>query len=153
MLNTRVSMKGQLGWCVLVLSLFVLSCSSQTKHAELYPVRGKVLFNDKPAAGVQLTLHADKKTESYSGATSESDGTFNVTTDGEPGAPEGDYTVTMVWMQVKPPPDVKKGETISMTLVTDPVDKLKGKYSTPGKSAFKIKVDKGNNDVPPFKIH
>src|SRR5437762_400437 len=135
MLRKQSFSRGRLGWCVLVLSLLVLSCSSQTKHAELYPVRGKVLFNDKPAAGVQLTLHADGKPESHSGATSESDGTFTVTTDGAPGAPTGDYTVTMLWMQEKPPPDLKKGETISMSLVSDPVDRLKGKYNAPAKSA------------------
>jgi len=150
----RVPLGAYPGWCVLVLSLLVLSCSSETKRAELYPVRGKVLFNDKPAAGVQLTLHpADVKSESHSAAKSDSDGTFAVMTDGEPGAPAGEYTVTMLWMQEKPPPDLKKGEGISMALVSDPVDKLKGKFNNRANSPFKLKVEKGNNDVPPFKLH
>jgi hypothetical protein len=152
MLSKRVFLPSQLGWG-LALSLLVLSCSSQTKQAELYPVRGKVFFNDKPAAGVQLTLIAEGATESHSGATSDADGTFSVTTDGEPGAPAGDYTVTMIWMQEKPPPDPKKGEGISMTLVSDPVDKLKGKLNNRAKSPYKVKVEKGNNEVPPFKLH
>jgi hypothetical protein len=144
--------------CIIALGLLALSCSSEKKLPELYPVHGKVLFKDKPAEGVGLTFHPQMETDLRPGAISEADGSFTVTTDGSPGAPAGDYTVTMYWSSDKSQPNGNKAGEVSISIsmgksAVDPVDKLKGKFSNRATSPFKAKVEKGNNELPPFKLN
>jgi hypothetical protein len=136
----------------IALALIGVSCSSGKQ--ELFPVRGKVLVEDKPAAGVLVTfipVVESKGTPLRPIATTSEDGAFTVTTDEEIGAPAGDYVVTMVWMQDAPPPTVKKGVPISMKMNADRVDKLKGNYRDT-KKGFKVTIKNGANELEPFKL-
>jgi hypothetical protein len=140
--------------CFISITLLGVSCSSNGKR-ELSPVRGKVLVKDKPAAGVTLLFIPaveSSGTPLRPLAITSEDGSFTVTTDEEQGAPPGEYTVTMTWMQDAPPPAAKKGsKSISMQMGGDRVDKLGGKYRDP-KKGFKVTLKKGANDLEPFKL-
>ncbi len=146
-------------FCLMAFAFIGMSCSSKPK-LELFPVRGKVLFKDKPAAGVLLTFipTADGTGKAPRPiAMTEEDGTFSAVTNDEEGAPAGNYVVTLAWMQTpdvkkgESMPDVKKGESISMRLTNDPVDKLNGKYRDQ-KNGIKVTIEKGPNELKPFDL-
>ncbi len=138
---------------LIALALTAASCSSSSRP-QLFPVRGKVVVNDKAAEGVLLTfLPASEKdpTPLRPLAISSEDGTFTVKTDEEEGAPAGEYVVTMVWKQDAPPPNAKKGKAISMKMGSEQIDKLGGKY-VDRKKGFKVKIEKGPNELKPFEV-
>jgi hypothetical protein len=137
------------------LALSCVSCSSGKPKLDLIPVHGKVLIKDKPAAGVLLTFLPASEGDTTSPrpfAKSSEDGTFEVLTNDEEGAPAGDYVVTAVLMQDAPAADAKKGEAISMSMARDPVDKLGGKYNARAKG-IKVKVEKGVTELAPIKLN
>jgi hypothetical protein len=109
----------------------------------LYPVRGKVLFNGQPAVGAEVRFHpvtpSDKGIFSPA-AKVEADGTFALTTyENKDGAPPGEYMVTIRW------------DAVSYEEATLP-DRLKGRYSNPKKSPWRIQVREVANNLEPFHI-
>jgi hypothetical protein len=109
----------------------------------LYPVRGKVLFNGQPAPGAEVRFHpvtpSEKGIFSPAGRV-EADGSFALTTyENKDGAPPGEYTVTVRW------------DEVSYAEGTLP-DRLKGRYSDPKKSQWRVRVREGANDLEPFHI-
>ena len=153
----RFTLRPRCRFCIVALGLFALSCSSEKKLPDLYPVRGKVLYKEKPAEGVSVVFYPQSGAGLPAGALTEADGAFSLATDGNPGAPAGDYTVTMYWSSDKSQPNANKGGEMSISVTmggkgSEPVDKLKGKFSNLATSPFKVKVEKGNNDVPAFRL-
>ncbi|HEX3598636.1 MAG TPA: hypothetical protein VHU84_00760 [Lacipirellulaceae bacterium] len=60
------------------------------------------------------------------------------------GAPAGEYAVTFTWPQEEPgsdPADAPKR-----------VDRLRGRYGDPKKTALKVTIHEGDNDLPPFDL-
>jgi hypothetical protein len=132
-------------------ALIDVSCSSKAK---LFAVRGRVLVKDKPAAGVLVMFLPPAQGDPKAAlpvATTAEDGTFSLATDDEDGAPAGDYIVTMQWQQIVPMPVRKKGESISGKTNNDPVDKFRGRYLD-RKKGFNVRVEKKDNELPPFKL-
>ena len=126
----------------------LVSCSGG--KSGLNPVKGKVLYKDAPFAGILVTLHPaagdDPKFQVPTGVTKE-DGSFEIETGPDLGAPAGDYVVTMIWMQEKTGFKKKAPGTMSMVSEVPMEDKLKGKYADPKNPAFKnIKVSAGPNE-------
>jgi hypothetical protein len=72
-------------------------------------------------------------------------------TDDEDGAPAGDYIVTMQWQQNVPVPTRKKGDSISGRMNNDPVDKFRGRHLD-RKKGFNVRIEKKDNELPPFKL-
>ncbi len=138
----------------LALALISLSCSGKPT-LDLVPVQGKVLYKDAPAGGVLVMFlpanESDTKAPRPLGTT-EPDGTFTLVTDDQDGAPVGDYVVTLQWLQEGQSNAAKKGEQVSMSMGSEPVDKLKGKYIDRRKG-FKVKVEKGITQLEPFKLN
>src|ERR1700730_4064559 len=92
----RILAKGLL----LVFVLGLVSCSDG--KPALNPAHGKVLYKDSPAAGVFVTFQlvgADDANSQPSTGYTEEDGSFEIVTGQDPGAPAGEYIVTMIWMQ------------------------------------------------------
>jgi hypothetical protein len=138
--------------CFIAFALIDVSCSSRAK---LFAVRGKVLFEDKPAEGVVVMFLSPAESDLKAArpmATTAEDGTFSLVTEEEDGAPAGDYIVTMLWQQNMPVPTRRKGESISGRLNNDPVDKLRGRYLD-RKKGFNVRIEKKDNELPPFKLH
>jgi hypothetical protein len=134
-------------------ALALTSCSGG--KTVLNPVRGKVLFKDAPAAGVLVTLHQAGGTEMTTQASTgytEEDGSFDITTGQDEGAPAGEYIVTMVWMQDTSGAKKKPG-VIQMNADTAVADKLKGRYGDRKRPSFpNITIKKGVNQLEPFRL-
>lgn len=112
--------------------------------ATVYPVRGEVFHNAKPAEGALVHFHPrDKEKCQPAYATVQSDGSFQLTTfsPGD-GAAVGDYVVTVNWREEKQ----VDGETIVGR------DRLKDRYSKRDKSDLKAAVTVGDNVVPRFNL-
>lgn len=132
---------------VALISLMSVSCS---QSPALYPVEGKVIFNDQPLAGALVTFHlkgnTDIKAIPSTGMTKE-DGTFTLVTGDRNGAPAGDYVVTIICTEQV---GVKKG-AIS-TGPPETIDKLKGAYADKANSKIFVSVTSGDNKLQPFVL-
>jgi len=132
---------------LIVLCLVQLSCSSKSG---LNPVQGKVLYQNQPLGGALVSFHsdgpADIKVEPTVGFTKE-DGTFQLTTGKEDGAPAGHYTVTIMCSEI--PKTTQKGFS---TGGVESVDRLKGAYANLGTSKLKVEIKPGSNRLEPFDL-
>ena len=140
------------GFISVALALASVSCSGKARPV-VYPVKGKVLVKDQPAAGVVLTFFQVPSDPAAicPVAKSDADGTFVVMTDDQDGAPAGEYMVTAIWLQEKEVPNAKKGEAVSMRMAGDPSDKLGGKYSD-RRNGVKVTIKAGPNELEPIKL-
>ncbi|HXG08886.1 MAG TPA: hypothetical protein VNK04_03785 [Gemmataceae bacterium] len=136
--------------CGLVLvCLFLLaaaSCSSKDNRKPVYPVKGRVLFQDKPAAGAFVVFvpvnESAEPTDPRPGGYADKDGFFTLSTYGaNDGAPAGEYYVSVVW----------RGTNPDETRDDDP-DRLQGRYSDPKKSGLRATVREGPNELAPFRL-
>jgi hypothetical protein len=140
----------------IVIGLLVVLCPACAKRQAFYPVQGKVLVDGKPAEGALVVLHsvADNGPQAIrpSGKVGP-DGSFSlnsyvaetrVTT---PGAPAGEYIVTITWL----PPDVR--EYLEKHQGGELPDKLQGKYSNVAASPLPhAVVSDGPTDLAPFDL-
>ncbi len=110
--------------------------------AELFPVRGEVFLEGKPAAGASVVFHPvdeDAGTAAY--ATVQEDGSFELSTYGErDGAEPGKYLVTLSWR------DEKK---VDDEIVNGP-DRFNDRFSNPKTTTIKVTVVEGENVVPRY---
>ena len=82
------------------------------------------------AVKANATAGVDQKAPTYSSAFTDAEGKFTLSTyETGDGIPAGQYTLTFNW-----------GEMNMLTMAYGGVDKLKGKYSDPAKSEFKVDV-------------
>jgi hypothetical protein len=123
--------------------LLLTSCGKS--GPELHPVRGQVLFEGQPAAGVQVVFQPAEQAEGQdltmpSGRTGD-DGSFTLQTHphGE-GAPAGEYIVLATWY----PANGRE--------VDNPKNKLSPKYANPGEPLLKATVKAGDNQLEPFRL-
>jgi len=122
------------------------SCSSKSTGKAVHPVRGKVLVGDKPAVDAFVLFipvnEPKDPNEPRPRATVESDGSFELSTNGEKdGAPAGEYIVMVTW----PGKVLLDGRE-------EPEDKLFGKYNNPARPLLKATVREGKNDLDPFQL-
>ena len=93
----------------------------------------------------------DPKAVVSTGATTK-DGTFELMTGTDEGAPAGEYSVTMIWMQ-EVAGGSKKPVPGTMNVVTPMEDKLKGRYSDRKRPALSdVTITKGTNALNDFKL-
>jgi hypothetical protein len=124
-------------WLGAVLATTLSCSSSDTNRKETFPLTGKVLVDGQPVGLIQVALHdtagVDTENPTFSMTYTKDDGTFALSTyDEGDGVPAGDYAVTFMW-----------GQLNMLSMQYGGPDKLKGKYSDPKKTPFKIKVEKG----------
>lgn len=135
-----------------VAALLAAGCagSSETGPVAVHPVTGKVVYDGKPAAGVEVTLlptdapmvpRIPRNPHAVTGA----DGRFSITTYAEgDGAAEGGYMVVLSW-----PVKETKSETGSDE-ATD-TDRLMGWYDgTHTKYSLRVKAE--SNELPVFDL-
>jgi hypothetical protein len=140
----------QLGQAAAVASLaLLLSSCGGGDGPVLHPVRGTVLYEDKPAEGATVVFHPVNGTPDSprpSGVVGK-DGTFTLRTHphGE-GAPEGNYVVLVTWFEAAGPAK-KEGRD-----PPDPKSKLSEHYTDAAKSGLKATVKPGENKLEPFKL-
>lgn len=129
-----------LQWLLVFLLVTSASCrkKDESNRKPTYPVKGRLLIDGKPPGEpVAVKCHPvkgiDTTNPTVSSGFTNNDGTFQLSTykTGD-GIPEGDYILTFVW-----------GKRNVFTMQYGGPDKLKGRYSDPKKSNFKVTVTAG----------
>jgi hypothetical protein len=129
---------------VLLLSLLAISCG-KPRFKLVYPVKGRVLFEGQPAAGVTVHfISLDDPDDQLARplGTTDDNGWFTVSTyKPDDGLPAGAYGVSMIWLPKGFHGDVEKA------------NKLPASYSDPKTSDIKVQITAGDNELPPFELH
>lgn len=109
---------------------------------KLYPVKGTVRVDGKPASDATVFFHRQGRANSNEPvpyARCAADGSFQVTTSKEgDGAQVGEYVLTVVWPDMSKAPDGNGGRP----------DLLRGTYDKPATSALKATVEAKDNTLP-----
>jgi hypothetical protein len=126
-------------------ALSAAACSK--KQVPVYPVRGSVSFEGKPATKAVVVLRALTDSGPVTNVPHGEvgpDGTFVIGTfSAADGAPAGEYAVTITWPEVKVDPETRD-RTES--------DRLEGRYRDPKESKWKVRIVEGNNQIGPFAV-
>jgi hypothetical protein len=130
-------------WAVIALTLLVVSCA-KSRFKQVYPVKGRVLVDGKPEAGIGVRFHSlsdpNDQLAKPSGGT-DADGWFTLSTYyPDDGIPVGTYAVTLVWL----PPNYRGA--------IEAGNKLPMRYSDATTSGFKVEIVKGENVLPPLEV-
>lgn len=133
--------------CALMVSAVVLTgCGAGgAGPVQLHPVRGQVIYDEKPAAKVRVYLLPTNPPADVAPPTphaiTAADGSFVVSTYAEgDGAPEGKYQVVLVWKDGVPG---EEGDSDQ--------DKLLGWYD-PTRTTLTAEIKPGSNALAPFKL-
>lgn len=127
------------------LALTAASCSRESR-SPVYPVRGTVTAQKKPAAKAVVVLRpvapGPPKDPLPHGEVGP-DGTFRIGTFGaDDEAPAGEYVVTITWPEARTDPS---GDEVT-------ADRLKGRFADPARSPWKVTVKEGGNELGPFRL-
>jgi hypothetical protein len=132
-----------------VLAVTGPACSS---GGGLHPVHGTVTVNGEPAAGAVVVFHPEGGGMKAVPPTAvvAPDGTFTLATGDKPGAPAGNYVVTVTWA------DTSKKPTEQQIMMGankyDGPDRLNGRYATPQQSQLRAEIKSGENRLAPFEL-
>src|SRR5262245_48541687 len=135
------------GFAVALLMLLpACGCGKSDKNrVAVQPVQGTIQFRGQPTAGAFVSLSPKNPIEGVPAprATVGQDGSFTVTTyDGNDGAPEGDYVLTVQWYK----PIRQDNELVGGPNV------LPLKYASPRTSDLQITVAAGDNHLKPIQL-
>lgn len=130
---------------ILLMIFFFVGCGSQ-KRLPTFPVTGKVLVNGKPAADLFVYFHSTPKKNDqsfipYAQTDENGDFKFNTFTSGD-GVPAGDFLVAFEWRE-------KSGAFKNQF---QGPDRLKGKFSKPESSSFKVTITNESTILEPFEL-
>jgi hypothetical protein len=131
---------------VAVLFLPAIGCSRSDKNrVAVHPVEGAIQFRGQAMEGAFVSLHPKSAPEGVPTprATVARDGSFTVSTyNGNDGAPEGDYVVTVQWYRpVRVGNDLVGGPNV-----------LPQKYGSAETSDLIVRVAAGENHLKPIKL-
>lgn len=128
---------------LVMLALAHASCSTRTDRPPLYPVKGQVLYEGKPAAGAVVVFHGTDGAEANASrprGKADPQGNFALSTyEAGDGAPAGDYVATVEWRRV----DVHPAQGGSL---------LPPAYADPKLSKLKVTVVAGTNDFVVLRL-
>jgi len=136
----------------LVLAGLAAGCGPARKP--VYPVEGKVMYsNGQPATGALVVFQPvapdDQANPLRPTATVNDDGSFQTTTyQPNDGAPEGDYNVTIVWLEKKSGDTLIGGGEHSALAR----DLLQGRYADPKAPRLTAHVQKGAPNTFRFDV-
>lgn len=132
---------------VALFSFVLVGCDSRPT---LYPVKGTVSVDGKPASGASLLFHPTSiDNKSVSSAMAKEDGSFEIVTDSMPGISEGEYIVTLTW----PDPAHKPSEQDLMMGLAEPgKDLLNGAYVMRDKSQIRIQISSTTTQLPAIEL-
>ena len=139
---------------VILVLVLVFGASCNSSDVPVYPVRGQVVVDGKPAELASVVFHPVGGSEEVQKlrprATTGPDGYFSLMTFWhDDGAPAGQYKVTIVWPG--PPPDLDSDAYHPEELSSRP-DVLGGRYQDPETSGLQATVTKGKNELPSFVL-
>lgn len=129
---------------VALFSFAALSCGNGKNRKSVYPVRGQVFFQGKPATGALVLFHeinAPASQDARPHGQVDPNGDFVLSTyAAKDGAPAGDYVVTVDWRQAIP------GRGAAGPSVLPP------EYSVPQQSPLRSTIRAESNNLPPFHL-
>jgi len=132
--------------CLILLVVLLASCAKEQTPPPVYPASGSVTFQKKPATKAVVVLRPtapDAPANVLPRGEVGADGKFQLATFATAdGAPAGEYVVTITWPETKT--DAAGDEVTN--------DRLKGRFSDPAKSQWRIQIKDGNNELGPFTI-
>jgi hypothetical protein len=123
------------------------SCGSS--KVPVYPVRGQVLYQGKPAEGALVIFHPTSGAippgaPMLPNGRVQADGSFTLTTyTDNDGAPAGEYVVVILW-----PSGGTEGDEES----SGSHDRLQGRYGDVARSPIKREVQPGENVLEPIQL-
>lgn len=127
-------------------ALMTAGCSPATG---LYPVRGQVLYQGKPAVGASVSFVRngviDPSEAQISQGIVQEDGSFVLAGAAGKGAAPGEYVVLIEWKQ-------GAGKARGRSPALNAPDRLKGRYLDTRRPLLIATVAAGNNDLPPFEL-
>ena len=135
---------------IALLILVASGCTKSDGRVKVYPVSGKVSVRGTPAEGARVVFYPVSEELKKPGmpipyGTTDSQGNFKLRSfDPDDGAPEGDYKISVIWLDV--PPGKAEENPLSAK------DRLSGQYSNPQTSKLTAKVEKGGGEIPPFEL-
>lgn len=135
----------------------ILGCGEESSFKSpvpVFPASGKILYQGKPLAGVILIFHpADVNQKIKSQATTGDDGKFVATTfKTADGAPEGDYTITLV-VPSNESDSAREDAAIERKSRKEGQVRFPPKYQNPATSSLKVKVTKNQPDLGILEIN
>jgi hypothetical protein len=135
----------RLGILVLILVCFSTASCTSDNHKPVFPVRGQVFYQGRPAKGAVVFFHpqgAESEPESlHPLGVVGADGSFRLTTyRPDDGAPAGAYSVTVIWKSPSAHGD------------DDEKNLLPVRYMSPATSKLTAQVQQGTNDLPPYQL-
>lgn len=135
---------GLLGTALLSVSL-VGCAEAKPERTPVFPAKGIITFKGEPISGALVALHPKAPIAGTPNprANVEKDGAFKVSTYvTADGAPEGDYTVTVLWYKpIKNGPDIVSGPNV-----------IPAKYASPNTSDLVVSIKPGENDLPAIAL-
>jgi len=121
-------------------------CSKpEANRVAVHPVQGTIQFRGQAVEGAFVSLHPQNAADGVPTprATVAKDGSFTVSTyDGDDGAPEGDYVVTVQWY---------KPVRVGNDLVGGP-NVLPARYASTQTSDVKVRIAAGENHLQPIQL-
>jgi hypothetical protein len=126
-----------------IVAALLSGCARNTRKP-VFPVRGQVFVDGKPAAGATLFFNPVEPDPDAVApfAVVDAGGSFSLTTyltfDG---APAGEYVVTIRWPGAPQRAEGERGP-----------DRLKGLYGNPKNSTLRATVEKKSNELRPFRL-
>jgi hypothetical protein len=131
------------GMLVAMFAFAAVACGDDEDRKPVYPVRGQLFADGKPAAGAYALFHpasdADPRATRPHGQVDQ-DGTFLLSTyEANDGAPVGDYVVTLDWRKTVPGHG-PRGPSL-----------LPPEYTTPKESPLRVTVKAESNNLAPFQ--
>jgi hypothetical protein len=133
-----------------LLMLVTPGCGKSDGRVKVYPVNGKVSVRGMPAESARVVFYPVSDELKKPGmpipyGMTDGQGNFKLRSyDVDDGAPEGDYKVSIIWLDV--PPEKAQENPLSAK------DRLSGQYSNPQTSKLTAKVEKGGGEIPPFEL-
>jgi hypothetical protein len=126
-----------------------LSCANDGRRP-VFPVRGQVLYEDKPTPGALVIFHPLNDPDPRAPrpvARVGADGRFAPTTyRAEDGAPAGEYAVTVAWVKEVDNQNAPREEQ------REPRNLLPDRYGKPETSGLHVHIQRGPNELPPFRL-
>jgi hypothetical protein len=127
-------------------ALTTAGCSPATA---LYPVRGQVLYQGKPAVGATVSFVRKGLTDPAEAQVSHGvvreDGSFTLAEAAGTGAAPGEYLVLIEWKE-------GAGKARGRSPGLSAPDRLKGRYLDARRPLLTATVAAGSNDLPPFEL-
>ena len=135
---------------LLIFAVILAGCGGPEGRMKLYPVRGKVLVDGRPATGMDVVLYPDTaladKNADFPRAVVMEDGTFLISTyEAGDGAPAGTYKVSIL----------SGGDPASSEDIQFKKPKPRTgieRYRDPTSSGLALTVKQQSNEIAPFEL-